>query len=187
MKIMYIHGFGSTFDVTNPKVQQLARLGEVVGIDIDYTQRTEEIQQQIADFILEQNVTLLVGTSMGGYYAGVVGTKYGVPFVAVNPAINPAETLRKFEGSGITFLGKSYVLHNETIAEYGEFPIGNGRGLILLDLADELIDPNNTAKLLEEHYQIKCFEGGSHRFDHLEESLPIIEDFVHRAEINYEI
>ncbi len=96
MNILYIHGFGSNFDGTSPKVSALKTLGTVTGLDIDYTKFHDEIFESIANHIKTNSITLLVGTSMGGFfsaYCGDCGANLEIPFVALNPVISPQNTL----------------------------------------------------------------------------------------------
>ena len=46
-----------------------------------------------------------------------------------------------------------------------------GSGLILLDKGDELFRWSNTVKALGDYFPLECFEGGSHRFDHMGDAL----------------
>ena len=65
------------------------------------------------------------------------------------------------------------------VASY--YPIAkNGCGLILLDEGDEVIDARHTREVLKDYYQVEMFEGGNHRFAHMEEALPLIASFQSR-------
>lgn len=56
-----------------------------------------------------------------------------------------------------------------------------GCGLILLDEGDEVIDALETQKVLKDYYGVKLFSGGNHRFEHMVEALPLIEEFLSSA------
>jgi len=184
MKILYIHGFASAFDPNNEKVKQLSQIGEVIGVNIDYTKSRKEIQQQITQVILQERVDLLVGCSFGGYYAGLMGTLSGLPFVAMNPVTNPKQDMQKFLGKGTTFAGVPYEFTEQTLEDYPVFANG-GNGLVLLDLADDVLDTHAIAEQLTPNYQVITFGGGSHRFDHTENALPrIVEFYEHSKFVN---
>ncbi len=57
MNILYIHGFGSNFDGTSPKVSALKTLGTVTGLDIDYTKSHDEIFESITNHIKTNSIT----------------------------------------------------------------------------------------------------------------------------------
>ena len=45
---------------------------------------------------------------------------------------------------------------------------------MILDLGDEILDARETIKKYQGKVALKIFEGGSHRFDHMEEAMPEI-------------
>lgn len=176
MNIMYLHGFGSNFDPESNKVKMLSTIGNVSGIDIDYTESYDLIVRQIINAIIDNDSDLIVGTSLGGYFANAVGVKSGIPFVMINPAVDPKNQLKKYVGSGIDFTGKKYTLTKDTINGYAP-ALKDPCGILLLDEGDEVIDSAETVKYFKGAYYTTGFAGGSHRFDHMEDSLFIISSF----------
>jgi len=71
LNILYLHGFGSSFDPHKAKVAKLTELGTVTGPDIDYTKTYSDIKEVIENFIsnIPKSIDLIVGTSMGGWLA----------------------------------------------------------------------------------------------------------------------
>lgn len=177
MNILYIHGFGTHFDETSPKVSVLKTLGRVTGLDIDYTKPICEIFESITNHIKSNGITLLVGTSMGGFFSAYCSANLKIPFVALNPVIYPRLTLSKYIGSGIDYTGKHYTLTSEIVENYPENISTNGCGLIMLEKGDELIDAEHSFKFLSPFYNVIISENGSHRFEGLQEKLPEIQTF----------
>lgn len=175
MKILYVHGFGSRFDPDLPKVKELAKLGEVFGVDVDYSLSREDALRPVFVAARENDVDLIVGTSMGGYAAAEVGCSSGVPFVAVNPVTAPYNTLLD--------LG----VDDNTTVTYRNFPLTGCCGLVLLDDGDEVLNSAATAGFLRHYYRVEVFHGGSHRFEHMKEALPVIEEFMNSAPFGYGI
>ena len=160
LKIFYIHGWQSCFDKTKPKVRHLAALGEVAGITVDYVNESlSEIKSRMRNRILDFDPDLVIGSSLGGWMAAHIGTEYDMPFVALNPCVNPPQSLGLPE------------------KEYGPFATG-GYGLILLDSGDEMFDSYETERQLRGYYECRRFPGGYHQFAHMEESIPLIEKFL---------
>ena len=184
MNIYYCHGFASQFDPSSPKLEMLSKLGPVLGHNIDYTKPAEEVVQHCQDELIKADIDLVVGTSMGGWLANIVGARAGIPFVAINPAIDPSQTLKKYVGAGLDFQGEEYELTESVVGSYGTFAT-NGCGLILLDQGDDVIDWKVTHDMFQKHYSVVSFPGGSHRFEHMEESLPLIEALFERSSLIY--
>ena len=183
MKILYVHGFGSNYHPTKPKVQLLRILGEGVGVDVDYCEGFDAAFQKVK--VAAMTCDLIVGTSMGGFMASHVGAVLNIPFVALNPAIVPRETLLKYVGSFVDYNGNKKVLDQAVVAHYPDFKTVGGCGLILLEAGDNVIDPKQTLVALDNVYSIKMIEGGSHRFDSLSDQMEAIAEFVNRAEVVY--
>lgn len=186
MKIMYVHGFGSSFDPTSDKIVTLSQLGEVVGMSYDYTANPHQIKMTLIEFALDNVVDLVVGTSLGGYFAAEVGMVVGVPVVMINPAVNPRETLRKYLGENVDHYGNSYTLTEDTLSGYSFIAVSPVCGLVLLDEGDEVINAFDIATVLADHFHIVRFPGGSHRFEHMAESLDHISAHFDAAEMIYE-
>ena len=186
LKIEYIHGFASSFDTKSDKVSTLSQIGDVTGFSYDYTQTYSEIVSQLRDSIRSRkDIDVIVGTSLGGYFAAALGCIFGIPFASINPAVDPRSSLLKYCGDGTSWDGRKYNLRKEVVETYPEFSTSGGCGVILLDLGDEVIDSLETAKLLTPFYRIVTFEGGTHRFAHMQESLQHIQHTVSIAEVVY--
>ncbi len=186
MNILYVHGFASRFDSSSQKVQALKTIGEVSGVNIDYSMPVNEIESHLYKAILDNDIDLLVGTSMGGYYSALLGAKCGIPFIAINPATEPRTSLARHLGAGTTFDGADYFLTEVVVSGYEPIVNDSGAcGLILLDEGDEILDSAHTHDLLKSSYCVKVFKDGCHRFSHINESLEDIRMFYNRAELVY--
>lgn len=184
MKILYVHGFGSHYDPNHEKIKMLESLGEVVGVDVDYCKGFTAVFEKVLDTVLAENVDLIVGTSMGGYMAAHVGAETGIPFVALNPAVEPSESLKKWEGNFTDFTGHSHYLDEVTVENYPDI-IKEGCGLVIVETGDEVISAFHTSELLDEVFEVHVIKGGSHRFTHMEQAVELIKDFLKRAETSY--
>jgi predicted esterase YcpF (UPF0227 family) len=183
MKILYIHGFGSHYDPSKSKIQTLQRLGVVIGVNLDYCEGFDATYGKVCEAV--SGCDLIVGTSMGGYMASHVGAACGIPFVALNPAVNPRDSLIKHVGSFVDHGGNDKFLSEEVVANYPDIKTTNGCGLVLLEADDDVIDPKATKALLDPTYDVRLYEGGSHRFDSLPMVLDEIAAFVEGAEMVY--
>ena len=184
MNIMYIHGFGSKWKPNSDKVTAIKTLGNVTGINISYDLPFEQVYQKYRKHILDHSIDLIVGTSLGGFWSGYMGNKFGIPFVSINPTINPQESLRKYQGNNTDHYGNQYNLTSSVINQYQSFP-QQGAGLILLDLNDQVLNANQTKLTLDPFFRVITFQGGDHRFQHISESIPKIKVFYRQAEVAY--
>lgn len=184
MKILYVHGFGSKYDPTHEKIQQLETLGEVVGVDVDYCKGFSRAFETVLAVVLSEGIDLIVGTSMGGYMAAHVGSETGTPFVSLNPATNPSESLQKWVGGFVDYTGTEHHLAESVVQNYPDI-VTEGCGLVLLDSGDEVINAYNTQSMLESFFEVHMFKGGGHRFVHMEKALPVIGVFLQKAGASY--
>lgn len=173
--ILYIHGFGSQFDPEGTKATALSQIGRVIGVDVDYTMGSGAVIAALKDFLRQNAVDLIVGTSMGGWAAAEMSARLRIPFAALNPAVQPSVSLRQGVGTHVDYTGREFTLTEETVDKYWDMS-REGRGVILLEDGDEVIDPDTTARLYAYAYQITRFPGGSHRFENLRDAVPVIED-----------
>lgn len=135
--IIFIHGFGSDKDSTKYLAlkEQLDPSRFVVEIiENDYTLATKHEIQEKLDQVINRYPTLgaiLVGHSLGGYWARVLACENWLPAVLVNPSMKPWETL----GNKIP------------VAEYKPVPqvsVDRLSGLttefVYIELGDEVVD-----------------------------------------------
>jgi len=183
--IVYIHGFNSSpasekarnfiayckqFNAFNLQVPALSHNPEVA---------IEQLEKLISNG--GGTPYLLVGSSLGGYYATYLGEKYACRAALINPAVSPVKHL----GEG--FLGPQKNLYSgekyEFTREYGMFlatldvdPLQHPENyLLLLQTGDEVLDHHLALERYAGSLQV-VQEGGSHRFEGFDNMIaPILE------------
>jgi len=115
---------------------------------------------------------LLIGSSLGGYYAQYLGYHFSLPVVLINPALNPIPLLLGSVGEQTNYYTEEvYQLTEEAVYSLEHYAVDAASMkkpvLVLLDKGDELIDYRVALDAYQQHGTVKCFDGGSHRFDHL--------------------
>ena len=83
-KILYLHGLES--GQGGPKVDFLAKKTLVHAPELDYTRK--DIFPFLISAIEEFQPDVIMGSSMGGYSAFILGALYKLPVVAFNPALH---------------------------------------------------------------------------------------------------
>lgn len=82
--ILYLHGLES--GQGGPKVDYLASKGICHAPEMDYTRK--DLFSYLISLIEDLNPDLIIGSSMGGYCAYVLGGLYKIPVLAFNPALH---------------------------------------------------------------------------------------------------
>lgn len=96
----------------------------------------------------------------------------------------PSAIINKYIGSHLDYYGRPFTLTADTANGYPDF-LPSERGIVLLDMGDELIESEATLAAIGDHMVVHTFAGGSHRFSHMEEALPLIENLRIESAKNY--
>ena len=135
-KIVYLHGLESESGGT--KVSFLAEKGMVYAPAMDYK------NLDLDEFIYTLGIPdLIIGSSMGGYVADIIGSRLGVDVLLFNPALHSREI-----DPGYEYYGNTY------------------KRTVVLGTEDHVIDPEVTKKLWSvygNHAKYDEVEGMGHR------------------------
>lgn len=186
-RIIYIHGFNSS-----PNSQKAQLFSAYCASNFPHiTLHTPalsfdpaEAMCQLEDLIGADSgkVTLLVGSSLGGYYATYLAEKYNIKGALINPAVAPCRHLSStFLGRHVNhYTGDEYELtmtHVDYLStlevEVLQYP---QNFLLLLQTGDEILD----YKLAVRHYRGATQivqAGGNHGFEDFVKMLPEIFHF----------
>lgn len=86
IKIAFFHGLESP--AVSDKTEFLnANFDDVYAPPMDY-QRNANLFEQVLKEVKERKISLLVGSSMGGYFAYCISTLTGIPALLFNPAVH---------------------------------------------------------------------------------------------------
>lgn len=179
--ILYLHGFASCGDSTKTRLLK-TYFGEENVIAPDLPVDPEEAIRLIKRLIFEHNVDLLIGSSLGGFYATYFAELYGLKTVLINPSTQPFITLAPYVGTNHYWCsGEPFEFTREHLHRLFEFAVGQLKTpqnyLVLLQTGDELLDYTKAA----EKYSGAVFsveEGGNHRFETLDKHLERIAAFI---------
>ena len=135
-KILYLHGLES--EQGGPKVDYLSNNCYVHAPSMNY--KTLDLHK----FILPDYIPdLIIGSSMGGYVADIIGSRLGVDVLLFNPA-----------------------LHSRKIDVNHEYSNNTYKRTIILGTEDDVVDPELTKKLWSVHGNVAIIdevEGMGHR------------------------
>jgi len=131
----------------------------------------EQIYKIISNINTNQKV-FIIGSSLGGFFANYFGSLNELPVILINPLVDPDDMNQFVEIDEFT---------PESIEQLKLFlPDDTSRGgmLVLLDKDDEIFDYTKAVEKYSNMGMIECFDGGSHRFDHLKQSKNIIGEYI---------
>lgn len=169
--ILYIHGFASSGRSTKGRILK-AHLPQVYAPSLNPI--PELAVETLEEFITALGSPLLVGSSLGGYYALYLSARHGLPAVLVNPALYFDGELRRvigfqnhyFDGSRFEFTEG----HFRSLERYRVTDPPSERLLLLLQLGDEILDHRRTLALLP-GAEADIEEGGDHGYRGFERKI----------------
>lgn len=195
--IIYLHGFNSAYDPTSEKIKSLEKIENVVGITYDtfadFSETYSDLSERVREIVVANRVeqTTLVGTSLGGYYTSLIGTRFGLPSVLINPAIDPSKSLRRYLGNveNNRKTGISGCLSESVVSSYRPLvpeEITNPT-LVLLSANDPILSAEETTALFVGHTNsaVHKFDSDSHRFDKTDDALELISQFIVLTQTTY--
>jgi predicted esterase YcpF (UPF0227 family) len=145
--IVYVHGFNSSAQsfkarLIGSRMVALERAADFCCPDLDH--RPARAITQLEAVLAKFPEAVLVGSSLGGFYATHLAEKHGLRAVLVNPAVRPYDLLRGFVGPQRNlYTGAEYAFTEQHLAELRalEVPrISPQRYLLLVTTGDEVLD-----------------------------------------------
>lgn len=179
LQCLYLHGFASAFDLKNKKIITLSNFFEVIPFSYDTTGTFEKNFNKISNIVQAHKIDIIIGCSLGGFYALEVGAKSNVFAVALNPAFEPKISMQKLIGTNnnwVTDLDET--LTAETVDTYPTDINVNPSSLVLIQDGDEVIDPLKSFEYFKPKCRVHLCKGGSHRFEN-------IDGYIHFIHSNY--
>lgn len=179
--ILYIHGFASS--AHSGKAHQLrARFRRVFVPSLPtIPQLALETLETLLDALAEPS--LLIGSSLGGYYATVLAARRRLPAVLVNPVVELNVSLEKHIGMNRSYFDDSQFEftadHYQQLRAMAPRTLPVERLLLLVQMGDELLDHRRTVEILA-GAEIHSDMGGNHGFEGFAQQLDRIEAFAQR-------
>jgi len=180
LQLIYIHGFNSSGQ--SGKARELADIfpdEQVFAPDLPWQpEQAIALLKQLIESHRDEPV-LLIGSSLGGYYAQFLGQRFSLPVVLINPALKPVPLLLGSVGEQRNYYTQEvYQLTEEAVHSLQPYAVDAASMkkpvLVLLDKGDELIDYRIALDAYQGIGMVKCFDGGSHRFDHLDAARDLL-------------
>ena len=156
--------------------------------NVDYRDFQEIVENMLCQWnqYLDQTYDVVfMGSSMGGFTSEYLAMKTDCKAILINPVVTASKLLPQFIGVTENYeTGQPYQWDQNHCEQYLQYEqeIESSNQLIertiLLDMADELIDSENTLSRYKHKANIVTYDGGSHSFEHIRQALPIIEQVI---------
>lgn len=183
--ILYIHGFNSA--PASRKACQLSavmqRLGLADALRIPALHHhPRQAMAQLEAAIAELGRPLLVGSSLGGYYATHLAERRGLKALLINPAVNPHHLFDGYLGSQQNlYTGETWELTHDHVQALAELevpaPQDPQRFQVWLQTADETLDYRRAERFYHA-CALRIQAGGDHGFMGFAERLPALLSFA---------
>ena len=167
-RILYIHGFKSTGNALKAQILK-KKFDDILSPTMPISPK--EAVLFLEEVIRKNEIDLIIGSSLGGFYAFVMHKKFGTKVLLINPSLKPWESLKNQVGiherfvSDDTFEWKTE--HNEELQqisnEISKLPINESKLNFFISNDDELLD-HSQIPILFKNSNIQFFDKAGHQF-----------------------
>ena len=179
--ILYIHGLNSS--PTSTKASQLLKVAEHCGIARQLRvpalhHHPRQAMEQLQAAVAELGRPLLVGSSLGGFYATYLAEQHGLDALLINPAVRPHRLFGgKEELQTNYYTGETWLLTHDHVAALAELEMPEPRDAkryrVWLQTADETLDYRQ-AEAFYAGCSLDIQEGGDHSYQGFARRIPEI-------------
>lgn len=176
--LLYIHGFGKTINSEKAKLLR-AYFGDNIMIS-DHSIVPNDAIMYLENLVENNNITGLIGSSLGGFYVTYLSEKYKLKSIISNPSIEPVKTTSKYLGECEREDGTTFVWREKYMDMFESFSVEKPsvqNYFVLLQKGDDVID-YSVAESYYEGARIVLEEGGNHSFVGYERFFVEMEEFL---------
>ena len=183
--ILYIHGLNSS--PASTKASQLTAAMTALGLQAQLRvpalhHHPRQAIAQLEALITELGRPVLVGSSLGGYYATHLAERHGLKALLINPAVCPHRLFDGYLGPQRNhYSGETWNLTADHVTALAELetppPADPTRYQVWLQTADETLDYRH-AQTYYRHCALRIEAGGDHGFQGFAERLPMLFAFA---------
>jgi len=181
--LLYIHGFNSS--PASAKAQLLKAKLEALGRSAEFSAPAlPHSPKQAADLlnalVARHRGAVLVGSSLGGYYATYLAEKHGLKAVLLNPVVRPYELLAPLIGPQKKFhTGEEYDFTTQHVVELRALEVERitpARYLLIVAKGDEVLDYRRAVERYRGCRQL-VIEGSDHGLSNFADYLETVLEF----------
>ncbi len=178
--IINLHGFATTGN--NSKFKVLKRLFpnyKIISPDLEIEPfRVISQIQLLLDSIDDKNKLIMVGSSLGGFYAHHTAVRNELPYLLINPSMQASDTIKRYVGENRNLItGEKFIFKKDYINQLLELEQQivalektkdfRSKVRVVLGKNDELLDINHTKRYFKDCWWREY--PGNHQFDMFEQ------------------
>lgn len=174
--LVYIHGFRSS--PLSEKSRAFKRIFTDITLATYDTLHPEVGSRQLDTIVGKLKSPVLVGSSLGGFWAFQLAKKYALSCLLLNPCMTPEATLRPDVGLVTNmYTGEQGVMTEADLLKYDDYRVpGEPAACVVLhEKGDALIPYQESIANFEGRARLELIEGGSHGFEHLDVAVAEID------------
>lgn len=162
-KVVFFHGFDSSSQ-TN-KFKAIAR--DKICVSVDYRNEqyldVDKLYHNLVESVLDEgNIPVLVGHSLGGYWAVKMAARFNTSCVLINPQLWPtSELIRDIH------MYRPEPAISKSSPKY-----------VYVETGDEVIDVDRTVEWAMKWGSVRIYEGGHHRVEKLDAINTLIDQAI---------
>lgn len=187
MTIIYLHGLDSDPNATKAVITKnhAGTHGiKVLCPDLNYP--PDEVVSKVLALINANDDVVLIGSSLGGYFANLISDMTGTPAILLNPSIRPDVSFRRFLSDNFDDkpLQKDTVIYTTTggwqikfadLAWFEKHPLtvkNPNKIKVLLKMGDELLNAHVSCQFYQDKGAVVLAQdGGDHRMSDYESQI----------------
>ncbi|MEG0828149.1 MAG: YqiA/YcfP family alpha/beta fold hydrolase [Acinetobacter sp.] len=186
MNIIYLHGFqSSTLSIKGQFIQAFCQNQHHVHLP-DLNMPPEQVLAHVSEMIECLDQVVLIGSSLGGFYATQLVAKHAVPAVLINPAMRPWQLFHDLFGAELPYVVNAQWTLDQTQLDQLEqmavpFVQDADKILVLLQQDDEVLDYREAQRYYSNaaHQSMIITEAnGNHAMDNFADKIPMALQFL---------
>lgn len=196
MTLIYLHGLDSSPNAQKAQIsaEYAAKLGITV-LRPDLNRPPDDVVTLLLGLIHANPQAVLIGSSLGGYFANLISDLTGVPAILLNPSIRPDVSFRRF----LTDNFKNQPLQDDTVIytttggwqiRFADLAWFEAHPLrvkypdkihVLLKMGDELLDAHATRQFYtDKGVQLSAQDGGDHQMSDYGDQVGMVFAWFHQ-------
>ncbi|MEG0197774.1 MAG: YqiA/YcfP family alpha/beta fold hydrolase [Acinetobacter sp.] len=186
MNIIYLHGFQSgTLSIKGQYIQAFCQNQHHVHLP-DLNMPPQQVLAHVSEMIECLDQVVLIGSSLGGFYATQLVAKHAVPAVLINPAMRPWQLFHDLFGAELPYVVNAQWTLDQTQLDQLEqmavpFVQDADKILVLLQQDDEVLDYREAQRYYSNaaHQSMIMTEAnGNHAMDNFADKIPMALQFL---------
>ena len=186
MNIIYLHGFqSSTLSIKGQFIQAFCQNQHHVHLP-DLNMPPQQVLAHVSAMIECLDQVVLIGSSLGGFYATQLVAKHAVPAVLINPAMRPWQLFHDLFGAELPYVVNAQWTLDQTQLDQLEqmavpFVQDADKILVLLQQDDEVLDYREAQRYYSNaaHQSMIITEAnGNHAMDNFADKIPMALQFL---------